>query len=324
MTKSSIIKEFFLLIPLLFSAYAVAVNKALSSAVLDGVNLFIASIFPALFPYLFITAFLGNLSIIKKGTRLLSPLSNKIFRCKGIVFYAYFISLLSGYPMGSKTVSDLRKAGLLTKSESVRASCLCSTSSPMFLIGCVGNLMFNNSLFGVFLFITHLVSSIVIGFIFSFYKEKEEEDNQFVLASEKASSDFFAVTVKNALSDILFVGAVITLFYVITEALLEYNLLLPVIKGLNLVFNEETLSKGITFGLFECTKGLKALSLGKINLFTLPIVASITGFGGFSVIMQSLPFLKSAKIKIAPFLFSKLVAIVINFIVGLILSSLLF
>ena len=188
MTKSSIIKEFFLLIPLLFSAYAVAVNKALSSAVLDGVNLFIASIFPALFPYLFITAFLSNLSIIKKGTRLLSPLSNKIFRCKGIVFYAYFISLLSGYPMGSKTVSDLRKAGLLTKAESVRASCLCSTSSPMFLIGCVGNLMFNNPLFGVVLFITHLISSIVIGFIFSFYKEKEGEDSQFVLAREKASS----------------------------------------------------------------------------------------------------------------------------------------
>ena len=324
MAKSRLIKEFFCLFILLTCAYLIAVNPLLSDSVLDGVNLFIGAVFPALFPYLIITAFLGNLSVIKKGSNLLSPISKKLFRCKGIIFYAYFVSLLSGYPMGSKTVADLKKAGLLNNDESVRASCLCSTSSPVFLIGCVGNLIFKNTVFGVILFLTHFLSSIIIGFIFSFYKSKEKDDFTAILIKESPNGDLFSIAVKNAVWDVLFVGGVITLFYLFTEILVTYNILTPLTKVTSKIFGSEEAGKGLSLGLIECTKGLKTLSIIGINKITLPLCALISGFGGFSVIMQSLPFLKDAKIKTTPFLFAKFGAVIVNFVIGYFFSLLFF
>ena len=80
------------------------------------------------------------------------------------------------------------------------------------------------------------------------------------------------------------------------------------------------MAKGIVLGTLECTGGLKTLSTLGISTLSLPICALTCGFGGLSVIMQSVAYLKKAKIKTAPFIFSKLLSAVVNFIYALIAS----
>ena len=306
-------------------AFLIAISLILSlgsgykNAVLDGINLWVACVVPSLFPYLFITTILSSLKVTSKFGNLFAPLTARLFNCGKSVSYALFISILSGYPIGAKIVSDLKSQGLLSQSESVRAACLCSTSSPMFLISSVGGIMFNSTAFGIKLFFTHLISSILVGIIFSLYHRKEKPFNNLPNHTKKLDNLLYESAYSSVIS-ILIVGALITIFYLLTEILLSLGVLSPLIYLLELLFNDRVIAESIVFGLFECTKGLKTLSAYSVSWITFPVAAAICGFGGFSVIAQSIAYLKTAKIKTAPFFLSKVTAAVINFILALIVN----
>ena len=164
--------ESFLFILLITLSGLLALSPTLSSSVTNGLNLWFACVLPSLFPFFIITACFSYLKITGALSQRLSPLTRRLFNVNGCVGYAFFMSIISGYPMGAKVVSDLRIGGALTKSESVRAVALCSTSSPMFLISSVGTFMFKSTSFGACLFLSHILSALLVGFIFSFYKRK--------------------------------------------------------------------------------------------------------------------------------------------------------
>ncbi len=294
----------------LFLSLVLAVNQAYSVAVIDGIKLWLYCVVPSLFPYFFITAILSALKITSKVTRIFSPLMKKVFRVNGAVSYAFFMSLISGYPIGAKLTAELKENGVISPVEATRASALCSTSSPMFMIGSVGGIMFNSPAFGLGLFICHLLSVLCVGIIFSFYKIKEKPtDIEMNFSSNKLDNLLYESAYSSVIS-CLTVGGLITLFYLFTEVLLSLNILTPFIS----LGKNEHYSGGLALGLFECTRGLKELSLGGIGLFALPIATFICSFGGLSVIMQSIAFLKQAKIKTAPFFLAKLLMAVIGFV----------
>ena len=309
---------------LVTAAFTVAVSGNSQTAVKEGIMLWAASVLPALFPYLFITHILSSLKITGKITGAISPVTEKLFNVNGNCGYALFLSLMSGYPVGAKCVSDLKTKGLIGDAESVRAAALCSSSSPVFLIGSVGNLTFNNPLFGLMLFITHFLSVLAVGFAFSFYKRKErpEKIRRTPAANTDNADNILYDSVYSAIISVLIVGGIITVFYLFTELMTGLGAMKPLIAFFGLFTDNTAASNGVANGLFECTKGLKILASGGVFLYTLPVAAAICGFGGVSVIMQSIAYLKKAQIKTAPFLLSKTLAAVVNFFLGLILSLL--
>lgn len=311
------------LILLLIAAFLLSVSRKYRGAVNAGIELWAACVLPALFPYLVITYFISSLEITGKIAARISPFTRKVFNVNGNAGYALFISLLSGYPMGAKTVSDLKNSGFIGEAESVRASALCSSSSPVFLIGSVGNITFNDPFFGLCLFAVHLISVLIVGFIFSFYKRKERPQKSPPVSFKKTDNLLYESVYSSVLS-VLVVGGIITVFYLLTEMLAGVGILNALEKPLTAVTGNSALSEGIINGFFECTKGVKILAGNGVSLFTLPITAAVCGFGGLSVIAQSTAFLKKAKIKTAPFLLSKTLAAIINFAIGLIFSLVFF
>lgn len=309
---------------LLSFALILAFGKNFSVAVTDGILLWAACVLPALFPYFFITAVMSSMRVTGKLSNKLSPITKRLFNTGGSTGYAFFTSVISGYPVGAKTVADLKNKNLLSDTEAVRAAAFCSTSSPMFLIGSVGSIMFNNAHFGLCLFVTHLLSSITVGILFSFYKRKDKPQSTFSSKNDKSVDNVLYESVYSAVISILVVGGLITVFYLITEILTTLGVLTPLVNLLEQLLGDKNIAEGIVYGLFECTKGLKALSGTGLNFFTLPICAALCGFGGLSVIAQSISYLKSAKIKTAPFIFAKLIGAVINFIIGVLVSIICF
>lgn len=308
------------LILLFIAAIMLSTSRRYQGAVTDGIKLWAAAVLPALFPYLIITFLVSSLKITGDIANALSPVTKKLFNVSGAVGYALFISLMSGYPVGAKTVSDLKIKGVLSDAESVRAAALCSSSSPMFLIGSIGNLTFNSPLFGFLLFVTHIISVFIVGFVFSFYKRSEEP--LMSAANFSASSDNLLYDgVYSAVISVLVVGGIITVFYLLTELLTGIGVLGFASNLITAAIPDVNLADGIITGFFECTKGLKIIATGGISVLTLPISAAICGFGGVSVIMQSVAYLKKAKIKIAPFFLAKILAAIINFCIGIILSA---
>ena len=312
--------EYLLFFALIAVCVLLATNANYSLAVTNGINLWIACVLPSLFPYFFITAILSGLKITGKISNSLSPITTRFFNTNGATGYAFLMSVISGYPMGAKLVSDLKTANLISDAESVRASVFCSTSSPMFILGSVGNFMFKSTAFAFTLYLTHILSAIIAGVIFSFYKRKEKPIKTTRALLLSSHDNILYESAFSAVISVLVVGGLITVFYLVTEILLSIGVLSPVIDFLTTVTGHNDIANGLTLGAFECTRGLKALSIGGINFLTLPTAAFICGFGGLSVIAQSIAHLKKAKIKTAPFIFSKLLSAVINFILGLIFS----
>jgi sporulation integral membrane protein YlbJ len=289
---------------------------------MEGVILWFTAVLPALFPYLFLTAILSTLKTTSKIITFFSKPCEKFFNVGGTIFYAFFMSLISGYPMGAKITCDLYEKGAINRYEATRAFCFCSTSSPVFTISCVGNVMFKNPLFGVALFIVHLLSSVLVGFIFSFYKRKERP-LKTVMPSEKTDNILYESIYSSVISALVVCGF-IGIFYLISDVLTSIGILTPITKFLSLITNDDNLSYGVTVGLLEYTKGVKIISNGGISLLTLPFVSALLGFGGISIIMQSVAYIKKAKLKTAPFIIAKLLSAVLSFIIGLIFSLLFF
>ncbi len=319
--KINLFVEHVLFILLLALALLITLSSRYANATLDGIKLWFACVLPSLFPYLFITTILSSLSVTQKATNLLSPITRTVFKVNGGVGYAFFISLLSGYPVGAKAVADLKEQGVISNTEAVRASILCSNSSPAFLIGSIGSFTFNDRAFGITLFCLHLLSVLINGFLFSFYKRKEKPTNlTFKCTAENGGNLLYDGAYSSVIS-VLVVGGLITVFYILTEILEGTGIFSPLVSLLSTVTDEQT-AKSVVFGCFECTRGLKQLSLGSTPGLALPIALGLCGFGGVSVIAQSLAFLRRAKIKTAPFLLSKVTSAVIGFILGIIFSLL--
>lgn len=325
MTKSlySFLELLLFLIMISF-ALLLAFGKNYSYAVTDGLNLWLACVLPSLFPYFFITAIFSSLNITSKISSFLSPVTVKSFKINGSVGYAFFMSVISGYPVGAKIVSDLKIGNNLSDAESVRAAALCSTSSPMFLISSVGRLMFGSSRFGILLFICHLFSVLTTGLIFSFYKRKDRPSKNRAYVSVKKIDNLLYESVFSAVNSVLIVGGLITVFYLLTEVLFSLGIFNPFVSFFSDIIGSESYAQAIAFGFFECTRGLKAISSCGIGPLALPLCAAICGFGGLSVIAQSVAYLKKAKIKTAPFLISKLLSAVLGFVFGFIASLFFF
>ena len=209
--------DFSLFLVLIFLSLVFIFIPSLSDSVLDGIKLFFACVLPSLFPYFFITAILTELKTTSKISNSLSPIMKKVFNVNGVCGYTFFMSVIAGFPMGAKLVSDLKTKGFLTETESVRASAFCSTSSPVFLIVSVGSMMFKNTVFGVLLFLTNIMSAILVGIVFSFYRRKDKP-KKIANLKQNVNVDFaFSDCVYSAVNSSLFVGAMITLFYTFTE-----------------------------------------------------------------------------------------------------------
>ncbi len=291
-----------------------------SYAVTEGISLFALTVLPASFPYFFITAILSSMELTGKISSKLSPITKKLFNTGGVTGYALFMSIISGYPLGAKIVSDLREENLISEEEAIRASSFCSTSSPSFLIGCVGSLMFKSTVFGLYLFLSHILSAFTVGIIFSFYKRKSLPLKGGVLHAKKTDAILYESAFSSAIS-VLVVGSIITVFYTLTEIIFSLKILDPIINLLALVIGKNNAS-GLVMGIIECTKGYSTLS-ANVNNFSLSLCVFLAGFGGISVIMQSIAYLKKAKIKTATFLIAKILCAVLGVIYSIPFSFLL-
>lgn len=137
-----------------------------AEACIQGMALWAKAVLPALFPFLILTGLLTKLGAAQKLADRLSPLTEKI-GLPGSAAYCLLVSLLSGYPVGSRTVADLYKGGAITREQAKRMSVLCSTSGPMFLVGSVGGAMFGSAAAGAVLLAAHLLA--VVGVYLALY-----------------------------------------------------------------------------------------------------------------------------------------------------------
>lgn len=308
-----------ILIIFLILALAIFPDKY-SKSTYEGLVLWAVAVLPSLLPYFFLTAVLTKLNVLSNFSNKCTPLTNKTFHLNGCAVYAFLMSVLSGYPVGSKITLDLYEKNVIDKNQCLTMGLLCSTSGPLFIIGAVGTGMFLSKTAGYILYVSHVLSALINAFIFR-GKRKNCFINDNYLSSQKSDNLLYDCVYSSVISALI-VGGFVSVFYVISEIFLDLKILYPLtalIKLILLPFNvAPTDCLSFSVGLIEFTKGAKLLSEAGANSMSLSLTCFLITFGGASAIMQSLAFLKKAKVKTGAFILGKftqgLIASVICFI----------
>ncbi len=286
-----------------------------AKSVLDGISLWATNVLPATFPFLFLTALLTGLRPYAAFSKKLSPVAGKLFRVSGAGGGAALLSALSGYPVGARIVCDLYEQKAISKSETFRLACLCSTSGPMFFVGTVGCLMFESAKAGWIALFSHLCAVYAVCFFLRFFAKPVKAA---LPAPAKTTESTLYDSLYRSVISILCVGGFIALFYCLGQMLSD----LGFFRGISALFGSPFYLEGVFRGLLEMTTGCHCLSAAKTPL-SLALSCALVTFGGVCVLCQQATYLSRANVRMLPFLGVKILQAFLAFGICLALSVIL-
>ena len=326
-TKFSVLKIKNCIIPFIFIGLIVLLvifSKDVFDSAHSGLLLWANNVVPSLLPFLICLEILKKTNIINTIGKILESIIRPIFNIPGSGVFAVVMGMCSGYPVGAKFAASLREENKCSKEEGERLLAFTNTSGPLFILGAVGVGMFADSKIGFLLLITHFIAALLVGICFRFYKKCPDSnvDNEEKSSKNKGSEtiklstlgSFMGEAIKNSIATLLIICGFIVFFCVLGTILDKIGFTTLIANTLSNVFcllgfpttTKNDLSIGSFKGILEITSGLKILSTLSIDYtLLLPLVATILGFGGFSVHMQVASIISNIDLSIKPYLIGK-------------------
>ena len=265
-----------------------------SKSCLNAISVWTLKVLPVLFPFFVFTRIIVNLSEFK--TNKMDKFFNNIYRVPKFGFKIFLLSVISGYPMGAKLICTLNEQGIIQKKEAEKMMSFCSVSGPMFIIGTDGVNIFLSYKAGLIILVANIIAALINGLIYRKDKYVEKE----VSYSGKKNDNILSSSVYDATLSILMVCAYIVISFLIIDVLINLHVIDNLSNAICTIFNcpqnFDTIKSSI-IGIFEITRGIIELNNVNISLTLKTIIASgLIGFGGISILLQSLSFLNQLKI----------------------------
>lgn len=264
------------------------------SVTLNALNVWANVLLPSLLPFFIFTKMLSSLGTVGNLTSVFSPITVNIYKNSKLSAYTFFMSILTGYPVGSKLIADLYKERKLTKSQAVRSLTFCSNSGPMFILGSVGISMLGSKSSGYIMLISHIVGALLNGIVYRNFTPTDTSNHNITTNNQKNTENLLSSSVLDSITSIMLVGGIIVIAFVVIEVLQSVNLFYPIAKLLSLFKIDPSTSLAIINGFFEITKG--TLSIAQLNLvqdLKTIICSTLIAFGGICTMLQSMAFVKN-------------------------------
>ena len=312
----SIKKYFFTFIFLLFIIGLILFSNNNLVAAQDGLALWATKVVPSLFPFFVATELLCQTNFTYILGKLFNKFMKPIFNVPGESSAAIILGTISGYPIGAKIVCNLKEQKVISKIEAERLIAYTNNSGPLFILGTIGIALFNDKKIGFILLISHILASIAVGYVFSFWKKDKFDINyreakfNSKLAPVKVSDigEILGNSIKKSISSILAIGGFIVLFSVILS-ILETSGILNIIASFLYTFGiPKEISTSVITGIIELTNGvnLSTSLYSQLPDFSLLLTSFLLGFGGISVLLQVYSIIIKQKISIKPYFYGKL------------------
>ncbi|AZT90476.1 nucleoside recognition protein [Caldicellulosiruptor changbaiensis] len=288
-----------------------------------SILLWAQKIVTSLFPYFLIINVFVNSRIISYVSYIFLPVAKNIFKISSQGLFAFIIGLLSGYPVGIKTVCSLYKENLITKKEATKLLHYVNNSGPLFIIGTVGINLLNSKTQGYILFFAHTLASIIIAlFVSVFSKIEWVSYKNYNVNINFDLGNLLSRSVKDSIEAILLIGGFITLFFNL-NFVFEYFKIYPFFYNTShelFVINKD-LIQGLLYGFFEITSGTILISKSQTlsAFYKLLACVLIISWGGMSVHFQAISFLKEAELPIKTYLIGKCIHAILSVVILLII-----
>ena len=331
--KKYIIKDIIIITVIFLIMLVIIINpKHYSKVFLYGLTLFSTSVLPGLFPFMILTRILISLNAIKSVTKVFASPMRKLFNSPDISSFVMIISIISGYPIGAKLISDLYESNAITKQEAENTLTYSMSSGPIFIIGTVGAILLGSVKAGVIIFISHIISNFITGIILTRTKknkhlQQQEEKTPYTLPNHSIN-EIISQSMQSSIQSILVVGGFITIFYCLIEILFSLKIIDFIGYPIKLLFTqinvEPQIFRGVLSGIIEVTRGIKELSVYFLEspIIIASLCSAIISFSGLSIILQSSALLIKTKIKTRFLIKCKLIHSIICFIICFLLCSL--
>lgn len=282
-------------------------------SVYNGMLLFAVNVLPALFPFFFLTKLLTSLSAVDSITKFMQKPVKKIFKLPPQCSFIFFMSILSGYPVGAKLISEFYVKGGAGRKNLTRTAAVCSTSGPLFIMGTVGFTMFGSRAAGFMIYAAHILSVLLFALASGlFVKDKDIKDSGIIFSHDINRDNILSESIYSSVMSIMAAGGFISIFYMLIDMLagsfaagFAENILSKVFELLSL---PPCLAKGFLNGIIEITRGCLDISNTSAPLcFKLPFCAFLITFSGACIMMQSFAFLGKCKINYVKFIIYKFI-----------------
>lgn len=276
----------------MFAAMLFICPDGIGEGIHNGLTLCATVILPSMFPFMVLSAFLVKSGLALRIGRVLEKPTRLLFGLPGCAATAILMSMIGGYPVGAKAVSELKESGELTESQCSRMFCFCVNAGPAFLIFAVGANMLGSVQIGVILYVSQLIASLLIGIGSRFVlKEKGEAKAPPCQVRKRQSAiDAFVNAVADTAKSMLTVCAFVALF----AALLGGFSRLGVTEQVGLILQNVfqtlhlpgELARAVLPSLLEVTSGCAAAAsaTGAAIVF----ISAAAGWSGLSVHFQVL------------------------------------
>ena len=311
----SIKKYFFTVLFLMFTLSLILFSASNLEAAKNGLRLWSTSVLPTLFPFFIATELLCKTNFVQILGKFLNKFMKPVFNVPGESAIAIIMGTLSGYPVGAKVVCNLYENKICSKSEAERLIAFTNNSGPIFILGSVGVALLGNAKLGKILLISHILSSLLVGFAFRFWKKDQvdltfrnykSESKELIRVSNLG--EILGDAIKKSISTVLSIGGFVVLFSVIISILSSLEILTSLAQFLAFLGIPYDIALGILSGIIELTNGLQ-ISTTCYNILPLPCILTcsfLLGFGGFSVLLQVFSIIAKSKISIKPYLYGKI------------------
>ena len=285
------------------------------AAARDGLALWAGNVLPGALPFVIGANVLMSLGAVSFLGAALEPLMKSAFKMPGAAGFALAIGLVSGYPIGAKVVCEMRLRGELSRSQAQRLISFANNAGPLFILGVVAAGMFSSRNLGYFLLAVHYGGALAVGLLMRIFWVKGDEEKNFdrqfplhvraIRAMEIARrkdgqslGQIFGQSVSKAVETMLLIGGFIVLFSVVST-------ILQLTGFFRLLPFPQALRDGFMSGLIEMTGGIGMLSRQGISRGVITLTAGLLGFGGTSILFQSVSFISKTDISAALFVAAK-------------------
>ena len=297
--KRKLINAASAIISVLIAAALLGKSAGVSAGMRSALSLCENTLVPALFPFMVLCGFISRSGCGDLLARPFGRLWRRVFKIPEEAGVAVMLGMIGGYPVGAKTIASLLERGIIDDETAERMLCFCVNSGPPFLLTAVGAGLLLDKTAGIILLVTQTAASLIIGIVVSVGKKAPKRS--CVLAESESAGVALVSAVSGAASSMLLICSFAVLFSGLL-AVIEPS----VATGLSGM--AKSILPTMLSGFFEVTSGcVSAATLGGEAAFVL--TSSCVSFGGLSVIFQVASCFTAGRLRLAQFIFSRLIHI---------------
>ena len=251
--------------------YIFIYSKIVKETIIFGINLWLYTLIPSIFPFLLISKLLVKYNILNIVNNTFGFYIEKIFNISKKSTFVVLLSIISGFPSGSIYIKDLLYKNQISIIEANKLITFTSFSSPIFVISVIGETLLNNRHLGITIYFIHLITGLLVGFLFKSDINRNNNNNlicnkePFIKNLLDSLNESFNILI-NMLGIILFFLIIISL----ANTFLPNNIIMLLLKG-----------------LIEITTGVIYISKASISIkLKASLIGAIISFNGLSIHYQ--------------------------------------